>query len=228
MNVSLSKLIPHPHACSHQTGSLKEKLKAHIQATKLYPPIVVRSLSKSKEFYCTNGKLQIIDGHLRYEILKELGLTSINVVNFGPLSDEQTMVLLLTLNQLRAHDNPQKRAKLIHACTQRRNLPLEQLEKLLPDTKRSLERLYRLATQTPRIHSAPKKQAELRPLALYLDPDQHRLVQSAVSAAKKQFKLKNLADALETIARDFLRGGRDSQSLATEITNPSAGLSAGE
>lgn len=226
MKIPLSRLIPHPQVCSHFTSPLKEKLKAHIEQTNLYPPLVVRSLSKSKAFYGTNGKLQIIDGHLRYAILKELGARSASVVNFGPLTDEQTTLLLLTLNPLRAHENPQKRARLIADYAKDQKLTLDELQTRLPDTKRSLERLLRLADDKPKIRKAAKPENAPKPFAIYLDPDQHELVRKATAAARKQFNLKNLADALETLARNFLDNSKQTPTDGLEISADPTELSA--
>jgi len=113
MKTRITTLFPHPMNTSHPSDALKQKLAAHIQATGLYPPIIVRNLHNSQQFPSSNGHLQILDGHLRVQILRDLGYTHVDVKNFGPISDEQAETLLLTLNHLKSPTDPKKRADLI-------------------------------------------------------------------------------------------------------------------
>lgn len=204
MKVPITRLIPHPQATSKATEAMKQKLLAHIQATSLYPPIVVRSLRKSKSFHNNNGHLQIIDGHLRFEILKELKITHANVVNFGDISDRKTQLLLLTLNKLHSSDDPQKRAQLVKTYAKKEKLSAGDLQAILPDTKRTLEKLLDLADTPPQICKAAKTPQTAKPLAVYLTESQHKLITNALNAAKKQFNHRKTSDALEALARTFL------------------------
>lgn len=172
----------------------------HIRSTGLYPPIVVRSLHHSQEFPSSNGNLQIIDGHLRYQILKELGYDKVEVRNFGPLGDDQAEILLLTLNHLKSPCDPKKRAALIkhHQATTKNTL--DQLVKLLPDSKLTLLRL--LSLEKPQLQSPPKNLP--KPFAVYLSQSQHDLVRQALAAVKKQNAAPSVAHALEIMAKKWM------------------------
>ncbi|MFA5864467.1 MAG: ParB/Srx family N-terminal domain-containing protein [Phycisphaerae bacterium] len=205
MKTRLENLLPHPNSCSYYSQSLKEKLLRHIQSTGLYPPIIVRSLKNSKKFPSNNGHLQIIDGHLRFEILKDLNQTHAEVINFGPLSDRQTELLLLTLNQLRSAADPQKRAQLLKSHLADHNLTLDHLQQFLPDSKIVLQRLLNLTNAHPKI-TDPKNLPTLpKPFAVYLSPNQHTLVKFALEKIKKSHSAQSLAHALELLAQNFLK-----------------------
>ncbi len=201
MKTRITNLLPHPLACTHHSEAMKKKLAAHIQATGLYPPIIVRSLHKSEQFPSHNGHLQIIDGHLRAQVLKDLGYTHVDVKNFGNISDQASELLLLTLNHLKSPSSPQKRAELLKRHQQSTKHTLDQLAKFLPDSKITLQRL--LALDKPQ--TLPPVQNLPKPFAVYLSQSQHNLLKFAMESIKKTSTVRSAAEALAILAKSHLK-----------------------
>ena len=65
--IPLDDLVAHPLNANVMPEDLGEKLKAHIRRTGRYPFLVVRPHPK------TGDKWQVLDGHHRLSILRELG-----------------------------------------------------------------------------------------------------------------------------------------------------------
>jgi hypothetical protein len=206
MRIKLENLIPHPGSCSHYSEVLRAKLKRHIAATGLYPPIIVRTLVRSQKFPSHNGHVQIIDGHLRFAILKELGAKWAEVRSFGALTDRQTELLLLTLNHLRSADDPQRRGELLHKYLAGGEEELKRVLKMLPDSKVTARRLLDLAR--PGVGSGFKLPSELpalpRPFAVYLSEDQHALLTRTLEAIRKTTGNRTKAQGVEYLARKYL------------------------
>lgn len=197
-------MIPHPDSCSHYSAGVREKLKRHIAATGLYPPIIVRTLVKSQKFPSHNGHVQIIDGHLRFEILKDLGHRYAEVRSFGALSDRQTELLLLTLNHLRSADDPRKRGALLRKHLAGPGEELKRVLKLLPDSKVTLRRLLDLAAGGAGMVPQNKLPAMPRPFAVYLSEDQHALLARTLEMIRKSTGKRSKAEGVEYLARDYL------------------------
>ncbi len=67
--VPLDDLRPHPLNANVMPEDLREKLAAHINRTGRYPFLVVRPHPEEP------GKYQVLDGHHRVAVLRELGFT---------------------------------------------------------------------------------------------------------------------------------------------------------
>src|SRR5262245_64295059 len=65
--IPLDDLVAHPLNANVMPDDLRAKLKAHIRRTGRYPFLVVRPHPE------TDGKWQVLDGHHRLSILRELG-----------------------------------------------------------------------------------------------------------------------------------------------------------
>ena len=65
--ISLGDLHPHPLNANVMPDDLREKLKVHISRTGRYPFIVVRPHPEGGD------QFQILDGHHRVDVLRELG-----------------------------------------------------------------------------------------------------------------------------------------------------------
>src|SRR5438093_6217138 len=90
--VSLDDLQPHPFNSNVMPADLREKLKAHIKGTGRYPSVVVRPHPKGQ------GKYEILDGHHRAEVLRELGHTEARC-DVWEVDDHEAKLLLATLNR---------------------------------------------------------------------------------------------------------------------------------
>ncbi|MEP7027686.1 MAG: ParB/RepB/Spo0J family partition protein, partial [Candidatus Eisenbacteria bacterium] len=62
----IEHLVPHPLNANVLPDDLREKLAAHIRSTGRYPHLIVRPHPSEP------GKFQILDGHHRLLVLKEL------------------------------------------------------------------------------------------------------------------------------------------------------------
>ena len=69
--IPLDDLAPHPLNANIMPDDLREKLRVHIQRTGRYPHLIVRSHPEKK------GTYEILDGHHRLDILRELGHTEV-------------------------------------------------------------------------------------------------------------------------------------------------------
>jgi ParB-like chromosome segregation protein Spo0J len=128
VRVPLEDLVPHPLNANVMPDELKAKLKANIRASGRYPPLIVRPLD--------NGSFQILDGHQRADILRELG-ESAAVCYVWPANDEEALLLLATLNRLEGQDIPGRRAALIAELQAHETLAA--LARLLPEDEAQLE-----------------------------------------------------------------------------------------
>jgi len=185
-----------------------QRLRTQITDAGQYPPLIVRSLKRSRRFAKHKNKYQLIDGHQRLTVLKDLGCKLVVVQNFGSLTDQQTDILLLTFKRLSGTAQAPKRAKLLKRILDEQQLTLKQMTELLPDSQRTLERLIALGQPTSRKLPKPPNPADQPiPFAVYLDQHQHKLLKQALKKAQIHLPAKsphNTAAMLETIAKDFL------------------------
>ena len=139
--IALSKLIAHPDNPNVMSDATFRKLVRNIERTGLYEPIVVRPHPDKK------GHFEIINGHHRVKALERLGHKEADCVVWD-VDDEQTAVLLTTLNRLAGSDTLAKKIELLKKLTER--MGTAQLAKLLPQTAKQIERLTNL-----RLNSVP-------------------------------------------------------------------------
>jgi len=86
----------------------------------------------------------LLDGHHRLNILKDLGYQDA-WCEVWRLSRKQAKIVLATLNRLRGVDDTAKRAKLIKELFDEFEGDKDMLERLLPETERSLNSLLKIA-----------------------------------------------------------------------------------
>ncbi len=95
--VPLDDLSPHPLNANVMPGDLRAKLKAHIHRTGRYPFVVVRPHPEEP------GRYQVLDGHHRVEILRELGHKEARC-DVWQVDDREAKLLLATLNRAALRD----------------------------------------------------------------------------------------------------------------------------
>ncbi len=203
-NIPLEKLTANPANPNRMSKSNFAKLVAHIERTARYEPIIVRPHPRKKNRY------EIINGHHRCEALKKLGHSTAQCIVWdvdGPEAD----VLLATLNRLAGRDDVHKRSELIERLS--RQLDNKQLSRLLPESKKQIERLknlsvYRLqGAQFPRPTESPKDLAQA--VVFFLTDEQKKILDEALAIAAKDSSdglsiAQRKAEALMKIAKDFL------------------------
>jgi len=100
----LTRLLSHPLNSNELNDVYLDKLQKNIAETGNYPALIVRPMGDN---------YQIIDGHHRMIVLKELGYKTAKC-EVWDVDDKQVLVLLSTLNRLRGADDIEKRSTLLH------------------------------------------------------------------------------------------------------------------
>ena len=136
----------------------------------------VRSKRQNGE---NSARYQILNGHHRARVLRELGHTRARC-DVWDVDDDEARMLLATLNRLEGRDDPKARARLVaHLATGR---SAEDLARLLPEPPDAVERLLRLAEPPP--EPAPPDSLAPLPQALifFLSEEQEAVVREALGA----------------------------------------------
>ena len=186
----VDRLIAHPGNANVMSAELLEKLKGHIARNGRYPALVVRSLGNSKDFCEASfrqdraGRLQILDGHHRLVVLKELGYQKVRVDNWGDLSDAQAQLLVATLNRLQGQDDPDKRGELLAGLQQSLDLSSTELAELLPETQAELEKLLEL-NDPPAELAEPDSEQMALPWTVFATVEQIAVIEEAIALAEQ-------------------------------------------
>jgi ParB family transcriptional regulator, chromosome partitioning protein len=210
--IALSDLLPHPLNSNVMSEDLQAKLKAHIKRTGRYPFLVVRPHPDEA------GKYQVLDGHHRVAILRDLGHTEARC-DVWEVNDREAKLLLATLNRLQGQDQPLRRAELIHELLAEMNVA--DLGGLLPETEKQLEELHALlefpAEEVAALLEEQAQAAEKvlpRVMTFVVTPEQEELIEQAVELASdgtpgRDRKAKGLAN----LAKRFLQERSDGQGI---------------
>jgi ParB/RepB/Spo0J family partition protein len=214
--IALGRLVAHPDNPNKMSGGTFAKLVRNIERSGRYEPLIVRPFRGRK------GKFQIINGHHRLKALEKLGRDKADVIVWD-VDDEQTDILLATLNRLKGSDEPAKKIALLKRLTEKTTA--RQLGKLLPQTPGQIKRLIEL--KMPRVPVKVKKSDFAKPLYFFVDGRQQEVIQKALAFARRNgqakqnekkaphkgpwgpeafsgTKAKQNAEALAEIARHFL------------------------
>jgi ParB/RepB/Spo0J family partition protein len=197
--IALSKLFAHPDNPNVMSEATFRKLVRNIERTGLYEPIVVRPHPDKK------GSFQIINGHHRVKALERLGRKEADCVVWD-VDDEQTAVLLTTLNRLAGSDILAKKVELLKKLTEQ--MGTAQLAKLLPQTAKQIERLTNL-----KLNSVPVKlnaESFAVPLVFFVTKQQQGVIEEALSSIEHRVssiettKAQRRAAAITEIASQFM------------------------
>jgi len=202
--VPLDDLLPHPLNSNVMSPDLQAKLKAHIKRTGRYPYLVVRPHPEQE------GKFQVLDGHHRIQILRELGHREARV-DVWQVDDREAKLLLATLNRLQGQDQPLRRAELIHELLG--EMSLDDLAGLLPETDKQLEELHALlefpAEEVAALLQGQAEEAERvlpRVLSFVVTPEQEQVIEQAVELASDgTLGRDRKAKGLTNLAKRFLK-----------------------
>ncbi len=179
--VLIDGLRSHPLNSNVMSDDLRAKLTAHIKRTGRYPFVVVRPHPDNA------GQFEILDGHHRVEILRELGDTEARC-DVWDVGDREAKLLLATLNRLEGQDVPIRRAQLIHELLG--EMSLGDLGGILPETDKQIEELESLlqfpAEEIASLLEAEAEEAEKvlpRIMTFVVTPDQEQIIDQAVELA---------------------------------------------
>jgi ParB family chromosome partitioning protein len=201
--IAVEDLVPHPLNANVMSADLHEKLTAHIKRTGRYPHLVVRPHPEQPEKY------QVLDGHHRLAILKDLGHREVRC-DIWDVDDREARLLLATLNRLEGQDQPMRRAQLIHELLG--EMSLEDLAGLLPETDRQLEELHALLEfPADEVAALLEEQADEeekvlpRVMSFVVTPDQEKAIEQAVELASDGTPGRDRrARGLTNLARQFM------------------------
>jgi hypothetical protein len=194
--IALSRLVAHPDHANRMSRAAFAKLMGHIKRTGCYEPLVVRRHPRQR------GCFQIIHGHHRCEALRRLGCEKAQAIVWN-VDDEQTDILLSTLNRLTGRDMLDRKLAILRRLCARR--PLRELAKLLPQTRGQLERL----TGARPLGGAKRSKtyAFAVPMVFFVDEQQQATIESAlasvVSQSQATTKAARRAAALAQLASAF-------------------------
>ena len=171
--VAIDRLVEHSAAANEMPRTTFLKLVRNIGATGRYAPLIVRRHPEREGIY------QVIDGHQRLRVLRELGYGKVDLIVWDPDDDEMD-ILLATLNRLRGKDKPSRRIKLLKRLRERRSV--EELGRLLPERAGQIERL--LSAQRPAKLAEAEKVAS--PVVFFVDGEQKEIIAQALANAERQ------------------------------------------
>ena len=194
--IPVERLFAHPLNPNRMTQATFEKLKSHIARTGNYEPLIVRAHPD------IDSAFEIINGHHRLKALKKLNRQMADCIEWN-VDDNETMLLLTTLNRLGGTDELSTKSELIQNLSQKYNS--KELAKLLPDTKATIEKLKDITK--PIMNLAEDSKAFLNTLVFCLDDAQADIIKQALDAAIEPDKSKTFAqrkaDALTKIANHY-------------------------
>lgn len=196
-SIALDKLEFHPDNPNKQSKVNFAKLVCNIERTGRYEPLVVRP-SQNKM-----GHFQIINGHHRFRALARFGYKSADCMVWD-VDDEQTDILLATLNRLGGSDQLGKKLKLLKRLNKK--MATGELAKLLPQTAKQIERLTNL--KWPNAPAKMDAKCFANPLVFFVNDTQQQQIEKALSLVEepkvKMTKAAKRAAALAHIAQIYL------------------------
>jgi hypothetical protein len=173
--IRLDRLVPHPDSANRMSRANFAKLVRNIERTGRYEPLVVRRHPDKR------GHFQIINGSHRCQALRELGHETAQAVVWK-VDDEQTDLLLATLNRLGGRDMLDKKLAILRRLCRRR--PVHDLAKLVGQTHGQLQRLMsrRLNTAMPQ----GRRSLYAIPLVFFVNDAQQQIIEEALAPAVAQ------------------------------------------
>jgi len=203
-SIEIEKLIAHPDNPNRMSKANFAKLVRNIERSGRYEPIVVRPHPTKVGCY------QIINGHHRCEALAKLGYKEADAVVWD-VDDQQTDILLATLNRLGGSDELSGKLKLLERLN--KGIRSKALAKLLPFTRKQIEQLTNL--KRPLTPAAISARTFANPLVFFVDDMQERTIKQALSLVEKSeersqetedriTKAQRNAAALTKIAEHFI------------------------
>ena len=207
-SIGLGKLDFHPDNPNRQSRVNFAKLVRNIERTGRYEPLIVRPCPDKADYF------QIINGHHRCHALAKLGHKSADCIVWD-IDNEETDILLATLNRLGGSDELVKKLKLLKRLSKR--LEAGKLAKLLPQTARQIERLTNL--KRPSAPAQINAKCFANPLVFFVNDKQQERIEKALSLVEstgrltaepkaEMTKAAKRAAALAQIAGHFLNDSK--------------------
>lgn len=138
--IALDCLRGHPMNANRMSAGMRRKLRSCLErGGGRYEPLVVRKMPGEE------GAYQLINGHHRAEVLREMGAGEAACVVWE-LTDAETLWMLATVNRVCGEDVPGKRLELLKAVAEGMGgggLGLGGLAEILPEDEEALGRMLR-------------------------------------------------------------------------------------
>ena len=173
-SIPLDKLVAHPDNPNQQSKVNFGKLVRNIERTSRYEPIVVRPHPQR------GGCFQIINGEHRCKALAKLDYKTADCIVWD-IDDEQTDVLLATLNRLGGSDELDKKLNLLNRL--RKRMESGELARLLPQTAKQIEHLTNLKMPSRPVETNAKWFSN--PMVFFVDDTQQGTIENALSLAEE-------------------------------------------
>src|SRR4030042_1968077 len=157
---------------------------------------------------------ELINGHHRTEALRQIGETFADCIIWD-VDDDQTRILLATLNRLGGKDELSAKVSLLKNLSEKYSS--KELAKLLPDTRTVIDRLKDITKPMDCLTENPN--LFLNSMVFFLNDEQLKTVNDALENAIKtgltprpdlgvSSKSQKLANAITIIAKQYLNTGR--------------------
>ncbi len=211
--IEMSRLLQHPDNPNRMSKENFRKLTRHIERTGRYEPLIVRRASRVEhtakkspdmQYEVRRMQYEIINGHHRFEALKQLGYETCDCVVWD-IDDDEALLLLATLNRLCGQDVLDKKTALLEKLNSK--LRADELSKLLPNTKTQIQRLLDLQKNKTQIQITEQDINNIAyPMVFFLNAEQKTTVEKALSlvSADASSKAKRNAQAITQIAKCFV------------------------
>ena len=200
-SIPLDKLTAHPDNPNKMSKANFAKLVRNIKRTGRYEPLITRP-HKTKA-----DRFEIINGHHRCRAIAQLGYKTADCVVWD-IDDEQTDILLATLNRLGGSDELSKKIKLLNRLNKK--MQTGELAKLLPQTAKQIEQLTNLKMPTKPAKVAVNSFAN--PFVFFVDDTQQQIIENALSLAEdsktKMTKAQKRSAAIVRIAQYFINNSK--------------------
>ena len=176
VQIPLDKLRAHRANANVMSDALLAKLAGHIERSGRYEPLIVRPHPREATCY------ELINGHHRKLVLERLGHSHANCLVWE-VSDNETLMLLASINRLSGRDDPSKRAALLDKLSRR--YEKDTLIKRLPEDRERLEKL--LAVNRLPIPVRPEAVAAIPiPISFFVTAKQQALIQRSLTEVRRQ------------------------------------------
>jgi len=186
-SIALDKLDFHPDNPNRQSKVNFGKLVRNIERTGRYEPLIVRPCPGKADYF------QIINGYHRCQALAKLGYKTADCIVWD-IDDEETDILLATLNRLGGSDELAKKLKLLERLSKRTEANI--LARILPQTRSQIERLNSMLNARYSMLDACKSEVENRKskafansLVFFVNDKQQEQIEKAMSLVESAGRL---------------------------------------
>lgn len=196
---ALNRLVPHQEHLNRMAPQLRGRLKASLQYLGRYQPVIVRPHPTAR------GKYEILDGHQRIAVIRELGYRTVQCAVWN-VDDDEARLCLVTLNRLQGRDVPERRMLILQRLVHR--FGVDTLSLLIPDGRSTLTSLEEVNPTAPSAVVTSVRTVTNPPpviLEFFLPEPAAMDVNRALDAARESAQRRlSRGNALTRVARLFL------------------------